>query len=221
MQPPSQQDLVNTRLIDAAACGCVMQIRYALDQHAAVDTTDAQGNSALHVAAMHGHADAVLFLQQIIQPALRNRNGATSVEVWWSQLPPPRQPYPDSKSVQDRTTERRRNANALVDQLEGMLREACASEKWLRYLSEWKSVGRLDSHANPVLIHMLTKMRERQEYLPSFSDDNPLHSLSLLFELLATFAQDSFCVCMKSAQGAPAVRAPLLTRPAPSSSVNL
>jgi hypothetical protein len=208
MQPPSEQDIANNRLIDAAACGCVLQIRHALQVdpgHATLDATDARGNSALHVAAMHGHAEAVLLLETMIQPALRNREGKTSVEVWCCELSPPHPQYPDRHSVQRGNVERHRKANAMVGKLESHLQLASDVDGWRRYLADWKAIGRLDSHANSVLMHMLTKMQMNTIDLPRFANEESLHSLSMLFELLATFAQESFCLLVKASLTAPAI----------------
>jgi hypothetical protein len=207
MQAPSSQSPVNTRFIDAAACGCTHQIQYAISLQAGIDATDSQGNSALHVAAMYGHADAVLVLEQKIQPALRNREGKTCVEVWCSKLPPPHPPYPSFASAQRSRAERHRCANALSDKLADHLRLPSGLAEWGRYLLEWKAVGRLDTHANAVLFGMMSVIQSNSASLTEFSDENYLHSLSMLFEVLASFAQESFCFLVTASQSghAPAV----------------
>ena len=78
------QEAADARLLAAASCGCVLSIRHAISNQqlpASIHATDADGNSALHLAAMRGHAAAVIHLGDSIDVKLRNTAGKTSLEV--------------------------------------------------------------------------------------------------------------------------------------------
>ncbi len=83
--------------------------------------------------------------------------------------------------------------------------------EWQKYLSDWKAIGALDSHASAVLFRMIKHIEHSATDLPQFCDDNYIHSLSMLFELLASFAQESLLQIMKNPHGMR--RPPLLHSP--------
>jgi hypothetical protein len=201
MNVQTPQDLANTRYLDAAACGCVLQIEHALlhapAPRAMPTATDKDGNSALHIASMHGHAEAVLHLEKKIQLGLRNSSGKTAPEVWCSLLPAASSPYPDVRSVQQSKVRRHEEANRLVSRLDEFLKKASDFVGWRRYLSEWKAAGRIDAHANSVMFDVMFKLQD-SHYLAEFYEDESLQNLSMMFDLLAQFAQESFGLLVQS-----------------------
>jgi hypothetical protein len=198
MEVQAPQPTADLRLFDAAACGCVLQLKHVLDcnaalLHARTSARDEHGNYALRIASMYGHAAAVLLLETIMQPLLKNIAGQTSYEVWCCKLaqpqPPKRHPeYPNATTQQRRNAARDKSVNSLSDQLDGLLRTPSDFDGWRKHLSEWKALGALDLHASPVLFRMLKSIRDRVTDLPQFSHGDYLHSPSMLFELLAALA---------------------------------
>jgi hypothetical protein len=153
---------------------------------------------------MHGHADAVLHLEKIIQPGLRNSSGKTAPEVWCSLLPAASSPYPDVTSVQQIKVRRHEEANRLVSRLDEFLKKASDFVGWRKYLSEWKAAGRIDAHANSVMFDIMFKLQD-SHYLAEFYEDESLQNLALMFDLLAQFAQESFGLLVQKAQTASVV----------------
>jgi hypothetical protein len=153
---------------------------------------------------MHGHVDAVLHLEQKIQPGLRNSSGKTAPEVWCSLLPAASSPYPDVRSAQQSKVRRHEEANRLVSKLDDFLKKASDFVGWRTYLSEWKAAGRIDAHANSVMFDVIFKLHD-SIYLVEFHEDESLQNLSMMFELLAQFAQESFGLLVQKAQTAAVV----------------